>query len=256
MSFAVFLLLIIFINKKKDKGWKYFRSYLQIPYYGITFTAFQNFVHKVNPIDYDILLRNIDLKLIGTDLTVWFEKYTNPYITELLIISYFSYYVLPSLTFVMLLYSGKNSFTYNNIRFYILSIIFAWYSAFIFYLLIPAAGPDITFPQNYNVKIESITFFSKWYFETVTSYLRESQVRNTFPSLHFAIILIVNYFSFRYSKKYFYFCTLPLGFGLFIATLYMRQHYFIDLIGSLPVAFYSIFLAYRINIHSGISPEK
>jgi membrane-associated phospholipid phosphatase len=71
-------------------------------------------------------------------------------------------------------------------------------------------------------------------------------VRNTFPSMHFGILLMVNYFAFKLKRKYFWFCTLPLGAGLGLATLYLRQHYLIDLVGSVFMAWVSIYLAKKI----------
>jgi membrane-associated phospholipid phosphatase len=65
--------------------------------------------------------------------------------------------------------------------------------------------------------------------------------------MHFGIILITNYFAYRNKRKYFWFCTLPLGTLLAAATVYLRQHYLIDLVGSFPVAAFSIYMALRIN---------
>jgi len=62
--------------------------------------------------------------------------------------------------------------------------------------------------------------------------------------MHFAIILISNYFAFIYKRKYFWFCTMPLGTLLAVATVYLRQHYLVDLIGSIPVAAGSIYFSY------------
>jgi membrane-associated phospholipid phosphatase len=74
--------------------------------------------------------------------------------------------------------------------------------------------------------------------------------------MHFGIILITNYFAFIYKRKYFWFCTLPLGALLGIATLYLRQHYLIDLAGSFPIAIFSIYLSDFI-IKKGVqTPEK
>ncbi|HMT13010.1 MAG TPA: phosphatase PAP2 family protein, partial [Ignavibacteria bacterium] len=115
-----------------------------------------------------------------------------------------------------------------------------------FYMALPAAGPDIAFPEHYTVPLTGLSPLTNMYLENLGKYLRESFVRNTFPSMHFGIILITNYFAFRFKRNYFLFCTLPLGTLLAIATVYLRQHYLIDLVGSLPVAALSIYLANRI----------
>lgn len=242
VSLLVFSFLAVYQKSSVSKSLKFLRSYLHIPLYGIIFSAFQVFVHILNPTDYDTLLLKWDYSVFGFDITRWFEHYVSKGLTEILTLSYFSYYVFPSLTFV-LLYFSKNTSAFTNARNYLLAIVIGWYGAFIFYVLLPAAGPDIAFPENYSIPLQGLSPLTNTYLENLAKYLKESFVRNTFPSMHFAIILITNYFAYRYKRKYFWFATLPIGTLLAIATVYLRQHYLIDLVGSLPVAALSIYLA-------------
>lgn len=242
VSLLVFSFLAVYQKSSGSRVLKFLRSYLHIPLYGIIFSAFQVFVHILNPTDYDTLLLKWDYSVFGFDITRWFEHYVSKGLTEILTLSYFSYYVFPSLTFV-LLYFSKNTFAFANARNYLLAIVIGWYGAFIFYVLLPAAGPDIAFPENYTIPLQGLSPLTNTYLENLARYLKESFVRNTFPSMHFAIILITNYFAYRYKRKYFWFATLPIGTLLAIATVYLRQHYLIDLVGSLPVAALSIYLA-------------
>ncbi len=162
----------------------------------------------------------------------------------MLIITYFSYYVLPTLSAVVFYFVLKQ--TNSNLRRYVLALIIGWYAAFILYTVIPAAGPDMAYTHHYTTELKGLSPLTNYYLETVTTYLRTSEVRNTFPSMHFAIILVINFFAFIWSKKYFWFCTLPLGTGLAIATLYLRQHYLIDLAGSVFMAWFSVWAAGKI----------
>mgnify|MGYP002863794164 CR=1 FL=1 len=243
VSLLVFSFLAVYQKSSGSRVLKFLRSYLHIPLYGIIFSAFQVFVHILNPTDYDTLLLKWDYSVFGFDITRWFEHYVSKGLTEILTLSYFSYYVFPSLTFV-LLYFSKNTSAFTNARNYLLAIVIGWYGAFIFYVLLPAAGPDIAFPENYTIPLQGLSPLTNTYLENLAKYLKESFVRNTFPSMHFAIILITNYFAFRYKRKYFWFATLPIGTLLAIATVYLRQHYLIDLVGSLPVAAISIYISF------------
>jgi membrane-associated phospholipid phosphatase len=245
--FFIILLALVFIQRKSSSRiLKFIRSYIHIPYYGIIFSAFQTYIHKLNPNDYDSLLLRWDYSVFGFDITVWLEKFISNGLTEALTLSYFSYYVLPTLTFIIL-YFTKNTESFNKTRNYLLAIVTGWYGAFIFYLILPAAGPDIAFPEHYTVPLQGLSPLTNTYLESLAKYLKESFVRNTFPSMHFGIILITNYFAFIYKRKYFWFCTLPLGTMLAIATVYLRQHYLIDLAGSFPVAAFSIWLSFKLN---------
>ncbi len=240
IAFTVFFIFILYAGKSVNKIILFLRTYLHIPYYGIIFTAYESFLHKLNPTDWDWLLLKTDYLLFRFDITVWFEKLYSPLLTEVLIISYFSYYVLPTLSAVIFYFILKQTNAYENLRRFILTLIIGWYAAFIFYAVLPAAGPDITFPQHYTTGLKGLSPLTNYYLETVTTYLKTSEVRNTFPSMHFAIILMINFFAFKWSKKYFWFCTLLLGAGLAIATLYLRQHYLIDLVGSVFIAWFSV----------------
>lgn len=245
VSLLLFIIIVFYQNRSPLKFLKFLRSYLHIPLYGIIFSAFQVFVHKLNPNDYDYLLLKWDYMFFGFDITVWLEKFISKGLTEVLTLSYFSYYVLPTLTFVLLFFSKKQE-AFLNARNYLLAIVLGWYGAFIFYLALPAAGPDIAYPEHYSVPLQGLTPLTNTYLENLGKYLRESFVRNTFPSMHFGIILITNYFAYLYRRKYFWFCTLPLGTLLAIATVYLRQHYLIDLVGSLPVAAISIYITSKL----------
>lgn len=246
IAFTVFLAFIIFVRNNTNRIIIFFRTYLHIPYYGIIFTAYESYLHKLNPTDWDWLLLKADYALFGFDITVWLEKFNSPVITEVLIISYFSYYVLPTLSAFVFYFILKQINAHENLRVFILALLIGWYAAFIVYAALPAAGPDIAFAQNYTTQLKGLSPLTNYYLETVTTYLKTSDVRNTFPSMHFAIILMVNFFAFKWSKKYFWLCTLPLGTGLAIATLYLRQHYLIDLVGSVPIAWFSVWLAYKL----------
>lgn len=242
ISLIVLSFLMVYQKSSSSATIKFLRSYLHIPFYGIIFSAFQQFIHKLNPDDYDNLLLKADLSLFGFDITRWFEPHISNGLTEILTLSYFSYYVLPTLTFVLLFFA-KDPASFQKARNYLLAIVIGWYGAFIFYMILPAAGPDIAFPEHYTVTLQGLSPITNFYLESLGKYLRESYVRNTFPSMHFGIILITNYFAYRFKRKYFYFCTLPLGIMLAIATVYLRQHYLIDLVGSFPVAAIGIYLS-------------
>jgi membrane-associated phospholipid phosphatase len=191
-----------------------------------------------------VFLLKADLTLIGTDLTVWMEKFISNILTEVLTISYFSYYVLPTVS-VFLFY-----FIYKKdkllVREYVTSIVIGWYAALIIYALMPAAGPDMAFPEHYKIPLQGLSPLTNYYLDVLFRYLREDSVRNTFPSMHFCILLITNWFAYRFNKKYFYLCTLPLGILLGIATIYLRQHYFVDLLGSFPMAAVSVYVSKKL----------
>lgn len=246
-AFIIFFVYIIFVRNSRNKYTRFLRTYLHIPYYGIIFTAYESYLHKLNPTDWDLLLLKVDHTIFRFDITVWLEKFNSLVLTEILIICYFSYYVLPTVSSIVFYFIMKRKYDYEDLRRFVLTLLIGWYAAFIFYAVLPAAGPDIAFPQHYSTVLKGLSPLTNYYLETVTTYLRTSEVRNTFPSMHFAILLMINYFAFKWSRKYFWFCTLPLAIGLATATLYLRQHYLIDLVGSVFIAWGSIWLGKKLS---------
>jgi membrane-associated phospholipid phosphatase len=255
IAFALLLMLIYFQNRSSydpedpsllQRSLKFTRSYYHVLYYAIIFNAFQTFVHEMNPNDFDIYLLKYDILILGADPTVWFEKHSSRFLTELFAVSYASYYILPSLTFIVI-YTLKGADSFLKARNYLLAYCIGLYAAFIFYVLLPAAGPDLAFPENYSIPLTGLTSFSTEFLKNLAQYLKDTEARNTFPSMHFAVLIVINYFAFLYRRKYFLYCTLPLGILLAVATVYLRQHYFVDLLGSIPIAALSIYFALKIN---------
>jgi membrane-associated phospholipid phosphatase len=65
--------------------------------------------------------------------------------------------------------------------------------------------------------------------------------RDCFPSLHNGIIMLILLFAFKHEKAY-GFLFLPFALALFFSTLYLRYHYFVDMIAGFMLAiimFYS-----------------
>ena len=69
-----------------------------------------------------------------------------------------------------------------------------------------------------------------------------SDARDAFPSLHTAVTLLTLIFAFKYIRWQFW-VLLPFCVGLLLATVYLRQHYVIDLFAGVIlaiIAYYTI----------------
>ena len=90
-AFVVFFIFIFYTRRTGKSFIIFLRSYLHIPFYGIIFTAFQSYLHRLNPNDYDLYLSQIDRTIFGFDITQWLERFNSAVLTDVLTISYFSY---------------------------------------------------------------------------------------------------------------------------------------------------------------------
>jgi len=66
--------------------------------------------------------------------------------------------------------------------------------------------------------------------------------RDCFPSLHLGHVLVIGLLLRRHARLVFW-CYLPLGATVILATLYLRVHYLVDLLAGIPVALASLRIA-------------
>ena len=171
--------------------------------------------------DIDSMLIRIDFFLLGVHPTVWMERWTVPWLTDLLSLAYASYYFLPVvLAIALYLKNPKRDF---EVAMFVL--LLGYYVSFIGYILFPAIGPRHTLTHLQTVPLEGsvITDFIR---DTLNSW--EHNKRDCMPSGHTQVALMVLFLSYRYRRLLFYFF-LPVASGLILSTVYHRYHYVIDL---------------------------
>ena len=171
--------------------------------------------------DIDSMLIRIDFFLFGVHPTVWMERWTVPWLTDLLSLAYASYYFFPVvLAIALYLKNPKRDF---EVAMFVL--LLGYYVSFIGYILFPAIGPRHTLTHLQTVPLEGsvITDFIR---DTLNSW--EHNKRDCMPSGHTQVALMVLFLSYRYRRLLFYFF-LPVASGLILSTVYHRYHYVIDL---------------------------
>ncbi|OGV04865.1 MAG: hypothetical protein A2315_05295, partial [Ignavibacteria bacterium RIFOXYB2_FULL_35_12] len=209
-----------------------------IPLVLLTFKEIYFLIRPLRPNDYDQLLINIDRWLFGVDPTVFLYKFSHPVITEILQIIYGMFYFLPIILGLVLLKKRR----LIEADFAIFTIIFGFFLSYIGYFALPAIGPRFTLHdfQNENAELPGLllTNFLREVTNTVESIppgtLNPENIvqRDVFPSGHTMITLVVIYLSIKLKSRSRFFL-IPAGTLLIFATVYLRYHYVIDLIGGL-----------------------
>lgn len=204
---------------------KFFRRWYLFAFLPLFFTALHYLIPHVHPGNIDSTLIKIDQFLTGTNPTVWFEKFYHPWITELLQLSYLTFYFLPLLILIPL-YVQKDFKRYDHFAFIVL---LSFYLSYFGYLLFPALGPRYFLTHLHQQSLNGIG----WY-EKISHTLNglENIQWDAFPSAHVAIALLVSHFTLRYFPKIFM-LTLPLVVFLIISTIYLRYHYLIDVLAGI-----------------------
>lgn len=182
--------------------------------------------------------------------SIWFSEPLN--------MGYFFYY--PMMLILVVYYFINHYMKFEKVCFVLVTSFFIYY---LFYLLVPVAGPQFYFPAigmdrvnaceflplgdyfNYNVLLFPAPGYEHGFFYNLVEASQEVGERPTaaFPSSHVAISTIVMIMSSKVSRKLTYFL-LPFYILLCLATVYIQAHYLIDSI----VGFISAFFVYRIAV--------
>lgn len=195
-------------------------------------------IDKINPKVFDLTLMKMDeILFFGYNPGLVMEKFITPNRTQWFLLAYFSYYFYFPISFGVL-------FVQQRIKeFHILSLaaVFVAYLGFIGYLITPAVGPFYAMQDLFSVNLEGQPM-AKLGFDFINTY---GYAKGTFPSLHTAFSATFLFFAFRHQRKLFY-LYLPFIISLFISTVYLRQHYVVDVIAGLALAWFALYAAPRV----------
>lgn len=190
-------------------------------------------IHLVTKQDRDDLLIKWDIALLGFHPSQELEKITHPRLTELMLLVYIIAY-LP--LFIMLLFIFHDLGDLKGKKILVTSFVIAYTVGIPFFFLVPAVGPLHTLEFN-----DVMCGISSNLGGALEEMIREVDAtqRNSFPSLHIALSTIVLILSKRLKKREHAYIALLIVL-MWFSTLYLRYHYFIDLIAGWILAILSV----------------
>jgi membrane-associated phospholipid phosphatase len=255
VNLAVIMLIFILAylaETRKTKlliGLHRFYNYLIVLF---VFKEIYLMVRPIHPVDYDWLFISIDRWIFGVNPTQWIMQFANPVLTEILQISYFSYYIL----FIMLGVELYRRYSIEEFDHGAFLIVYGFYLSYLGYFLLPAVGPRFTLHDFYALNKELpgllLTTPMRNFInagESISSALPNAiqlVQRDVFPSGHTQLTLIVVYLSHKYQLKTRWIITVLAGL-LIIGTVYLRYHYVVDLIGGAVFFFFTIWSGKKIQ---------
>ena len=134
-------------------------------------------------------------------------------------------------------------------------IVYGFFLSYIGYFLFPAIGPRFTIHNFEDINLELpgiwLTNFLREFVNSGESIpagtLNPSAVvqRDAFPSGHTQMTLLTIYLALKYKIKTRYFLTIA-GTLLIFATVYLRYHYVVDLIGGLIFMIFTLWSGKKI----------
>ena len=183
--------------------------------------------HIIVQHDRDAALIAWDQRLFGFQASVAIQKFARPWLTEWMKFAYNSHPFLCPLV-ALYVYLRKPR---ENFREMMSGLVVISFFGFLLYLLVPAIGPLYTLKDQYYVDLGPMHFMD---------YVRIR--RDVFPSLHAGISFLVWIYAWRNSRWIFAILA-PIVLSLWVSTVYVRQHYLIDVVAGLVLAPLCVLLA-------------
>ncbi len=237
--------LILAASRHRDRLMRPLRiTYDWYPAWGIAFVfeELRNLMHLLVPRWFDEFFLSIDVRLFRGFPSSFFERFYNRPLTELLIIGYFSFYVIPYLVCLPLyLRQDRRAFHETAAAIFISFII-----CLVLFLLLPTQGPRQFYGHFRRVPLEG--YLVTWLEHRMMAV--GGLVGGAFPSSHCAVAVAGLVQAWRHHAVVFriLLVLVPL---LSVATVYGWYHYTVDVAAGWAVGVFAAWLAGRLYRSQG-----
>ncbi len=241
LNFLLIFYLLIFCNRDRTHSGKvllFFQLWYPVLFIPIIFTEFRFIIPAIRPHDLDFVLIRLDNFIFGRPPSVILEKYLNPYFVDLLQLCYSFFYFIPLITGIYIIYK-KNFDDYDFFYFY---VCYGFFLSYVGYLIVPAIGPRFTLRSLYLTDIHGHLIYNT--LVTLQNSVEKIH-RDCFPSGHTMMVLMVLHYNFKKYRKLFWWFLVPSIF-LLLATVFLRYHYFVDILGGIIFYCFVIFTSKKI----------
>jgi hypothetical protein len=180
---------------------------------------------------WDGRLARLDLELFGAHPAVELGLRSSPWLNEISMISYYTYFLWP-LILGIVLYASRR---YAEFGQYCVGLVIFFILNYVGYTLVPAIGPRFAMASVFDGPIQGV-----WIAPVLEGAMRLPPfMRDCFPSGHTGGTLVVLIFAFLFERRVFAVMLLPAT-TLILATLLGRFHYAIDLVAALPLVLLAV----------------
>ena len=184
-----------------------------------TYSSTGAYIHAIFPDTIDGMLYRLDAWMLGTEPARFLQRLQTPLLSDLLQLSYCSFFALIFGSALILYLAGKR-YAFSNLRMAIVSIL---YGTYVLFMLLPAHGPRFEYHQFFMLH-------GGWITATVNSFISNSAYcGGAFPSGHAGASLAICAILWRYHRPWFP-VFLIATLLLLLSTVYGGYHYIIDLV--------------------------
>jgi len=207
----------------------------------LIYTNLHDTIGFVNPHDVHHWLVALDRTIFGVQPCVWAERFITPARTEVMSFLYFNFFwIAPSTSLVLLLQKRWPEF-----RAATFGIVACFFMGYVLYVVFPAAPPRLVLAHEFTKNLRGYPVG----FSTLNAgafALLPVDSRAAFPSLHTAASLAALACAWRFAR-WWSVILLPFVIGLWASTIYLRHHYFVDLVAGWLLAPAALWVAPRVD---------
>jgi len=224
--------------------WKFAKDWFPLVALVTIYENLREYTGIIRTDQIDAYLYRADVWLFGVEPTVWIQRFAHPLLTEYFAFAYSTYLSLP-LFLGWYLYACRREKEYHTLT---TGVILCLCVGYILYLTFPAGPPRFFIPEMFDPPqlIGYFGFYNSMQhrFDAVNPMM----YRASFPSLHVGLSSVAFFFAVKYRNA------VPLGkviqcvVGLFavslwIATVYLRHHWTVDIFAGWALALGACFTA-------------
>jgi hypothetical protein len=224
--------IILWCNLRETKVAWCFRLWFYPIVMNVVFMNMKSAIQKIGGNHFDGVLAGYDKILFGEILSVRAQGLVTPILTEVLSFCYLLFF--PYLMISWFYYSWRGLQVFRKL---VIGMFTIYGCGFLGYSLVPAGGPHLAFPELFSVPLVgwAITRFNAIVVE------KGSNGVDVFPSLHCAVSCFLLFFDRQHTPWRYRLYLVPC-IGIWLATIYLRYHYFTDLIVGFALAWFALSL--------------
>jgi len=207
----------------------------------LIYTNLHDTIGFVNPHDVHHWLVALDDQLFGVQPCVWAEQFITPLRTEVMQFFYLNFFWIGPSTSAILLAQRR----WPEFRTATFGVVLCFYVGYALYVVFPAAPPRLVLVYEFTKNLRGYPMgFSNLSAQAFS--LLPVDSRAAFPSLHTAVSAVALVYAWRFVRPWFW-VLLPFVLGLWASTIYLRHHYFVDLIAGWMLAPLAVWAAPRLD---------
>jgi membrane-associated phospholipid phosphatase len=207
----------------------------------LIYTNLHDTIGFVNPHDVHYYLLALDRMAFGVEPCVWAERFVTPARTELMQFFYLNFFWIAPSTSLLLLVRRR----WPEFRAATVGVITCFFTGYALYVAFPAAPPRLVLVYEFTRNLRGYPVgFSNLSAQAFA--LLPVDSRAAFPSLHTAASLVALVYAWRYLRWWFWVLA-PFVLGLWVSTIYLRHHYFVDLVAGWLLAPLAVWAAPRVD---------